>query len=187
MSDVLDPDSMDDSAPGKPDFFAQVVESKHQDPDNPVPEEYLNEGEEQEDYFHQLYELDVLEVPDDPDADWKNLTEFSIRKRDRVRTKWGVLMCHLQDIFGNLSEQGIEGSADLAEFLEGKVFKFRDITWSEDAPVPGQDFTYGDLGADSTQPMNNFIVPVEHVDDDQRLAEFGVEPDVEPDENVDDL
>lgn len=181
MVDALGSDEAEESSGKKPNFIGQVVDSSYQDEDHQMKEEYIGDDETREDYFEHLYEIEVLEVLSDEDKSWSNLHEFSVKITNNFDSKWMVFIGHLENIYGPLSSVGIEDYGDLADFLEGKVFEFRDINWEET-----EEFTWNEspngrtkridrIFQDNENKPNNLIVPVEEVDKEKAL-DAGAEP-----------
>lgn len=181
MVDALGSDEAEESSGKKPNFIGQVVDSSYQDEDHQMKEEYIGDDETREDYFEHLYEIEVLEVLSDEDKSWSNLHEFSVKITNNFDSKWMVFIGHLENIYGPLSSVGIEDYGDLADFLEGKVFEFRDINWEET-----EEFTWNEspngrtkridrIFQDNENKPNNLIVPVEEVDKEEAL-DAGAEP-----------
>lgn len=182
MVDALSSADGEESSGTKPNFIARVVESEYQSDDNPVKEEYLGEDESREDYYEHLYELEVLRVlGDNEDASWDNLHEFSLKLTNNFQSKWMVFLGHLENIHGSLADNDIGSYEDMAEFLTGRVYEFREIGWTEDEEFTwdqspdGKTINISQIFANSDNPPNELIVPVREVGEDE-MADLGVEP-----------
>lgn len=95
-------------------------------------------------------------------------------------SKWMIFIGHFENIHGSLPDNSIGNLEELADFLVGNVYEWRDITFTEDeeftweeAPDGGVTKNIRDIFSGMENPPNNMIVPVRHVDDPQELAEYG--------------
>lgn len=187
MVDALGSDQAEESSGKKPNFIGQVVHSQYQDDDNPMKDEYIGDDETREDYFEYLYEIEVLEVLSEESKDWNNLSEFSVKITNNFDSKWMFFVGHLENIFGKLSDNGIESYADIGDFMEGKVFEFREVNWEESEEFEWEESPDGRakridrIFADSDNMPNNMIVPVREVDPDEAL-DAGAEPSPDDDD-----
>ena len=187
MVDALGSDQAEESSGKKPNFIGQVVHSQYQDDDNPMKDEYIGDDETREDYFEYLYEIDVLEVLSEESKDWDNLSEFSVKITNNFDSKLMFFVGHLENIFGKLSDNGIESYADIGDFMEGKVFEFREVNWEESEEFEWEESQDGRakridrIFADSDNMPNNMIVPVREVDPEEAL-DAGAEPSPDDDD-----
>lgn len=181
MVDAFSSEDAEESSGTKPNFIGRIVRSEPSDSEDGIKEEYK---EEDKSYFDFLYEIEVL------DKDWKNQQQFGVEMSNNFNSKWMFLIGHLENIYGDLGEAGIEGPEDLAEALEGKVFEFKEYDWTED-----EEFTWEEspnektvvanqMFRDSENPPNEFIVPVREVDEDE-VSELGGGDESEEVEEVD--
>jgi len=170
----------EESTGGKPNFIGRIVRTEPEDSEDGIREEYKDEGKS---YYDFLYEIEVL------DKEWKNQLQYGVEMSNNFRSKWMLLVGHLENIHGPLSENGIDSPEDLAEALEGNVYEFREITFEED-----EEFTWnespdehtvnlGEMFGDSENSPNEFIVPVRIVDEDE-LEDLDVEGETEEVEEV---
>ena len=170
MADPLGADEGVESTGGKENFIARVVNSEYESEEYGMKEEYKDEGKN---YFEHLYELEVL------DKDWKNLHEYSVTVSSNFASKWMVLIGHLQEIHGDLREAGIESASDLEDFLEGRVYEFREITWDEDEEFefPGGVHTlnFKEAFENNDYDVKPFLVPVREITDEDEIADLGEE------------
>lgn len=109
----------------------------------------------------------------------KQQNEFALTVNDNWQSKWMVFIGHLQQIHGNLKESGVTDLDSMGEFLTGKIYEFREITWQEDEEFsyPGTDVTvnFGSMFAGSENLPNEMLVPVREVTDEDEIADLGEE------------
>lgn len=192
MTDFLDTSAGEETSGGKPNFIARVVRSDVTSEEYPGKEEYRRDGAT---YYDHLYELEPLAVKDRETGEfeateWKNQNEFSIMVTNNYQSKWMVFVEAMEEVIGGpLGDADIEGLEDVSEWLTGKVFEFREITWSEDEPLDfrgtQKEYTYATLFGDSDNQPNEFIIPVKEITDEKMLQQFGQEPDASQVEEVD--
>jgi len=180
MADPLSTDEGQEQTSAKENFVGRVVTSEVSSENYGMDDQYKNAGSS---YYEHLYEIDVL------DHDWGNIHEFSLEVNNNFQSKWMVVIGHLQSIHGNLEEnQGIETLEDLEEFLEGKVYEFKEITWERDETFdyPGTDesINFGSAFSNSQNTPNPLIVPVREVTDEDEIQEAEVDDDTEIDEDI---
>lgn len=179
MGIPLSPDDEEESSGGKPNFVGRVVTSEAQSEKYSGNPEYRNEDS---DYFDHLYEIEVI------DRDWDNVHEFSLEVSNNPESKWMVLINHLVDIHGDLkANHGLETAADIAEFLEGRVYEFRELTFSEDEVyeyATGREINFSHLFNDSENAPNPLLVPVEEIDDPDSVEMVEEDDDVDIDDDV---
>jgi hypothetical protein len=163
-------DDADESSGTRPNFIAQIVRSEVDTED-----EDLQGNPEYESDYDVLYELDVL------DADYSNMYELGIDVRESLASKWKVLMGHLENIHGPDTIRNLGSLEELAEFLDGRVYEFKDQDMTAD-----EDFTFEHKGdghtinfmqefGDYENPPNSTLLPVREVTDNDELADLGVE------------
>lgn len=178
--DAFSSENAEESTGGKPNFVGRIVRSEPEDSEDGIKEEYKEDGKN---YYDFLYEIEVL------DRDWKNQLQYGVEISNNFQSKWMVLVGHLENIYGPLSEQGIDSPADLADALEDKVFEFREITWEEDEEFtweqsPNQHTVkFNEMFDSGENSPNEFLVPVATVDEDE-LDELDAEGDDEDIEEV---
>lgn len=129
-------------------------------------------GEDWDDYDYQhLYKIQPLSEYNKP------MSEFGINASDRFASKWMVFIGHLENLHGNLRENDINSLEELGEFLTGRVYEFRDITWEEDEEFdfPGEDTPTLKLDEifDGDFQASSMLVPVREVADEDELADLG--------------
>lgn len=162
--DAFSSENAEESTGGKPNFIGEIVSSDPDGGDNPMKDEYMDDGSQ---YFEFLYEIEVLS------QDWKNQKQFGVEISNNFRSKWMILVGHLENIYGPLGDNGIESPEDLADALEGKVFEFREITWEEDEEFTWEEspnehtVNFGEMFDGSDNKPNEFIVPVQEVSEDE--------------------
>jgi len=178
MADPLSTDDGEEQSGTKPDFIGKVVDSAMEHEDFPQNDEW-------EDPDHPtvalLYEIQPLNKPE-----WKNQYESYVRVNNNFQSKWMLVIGHLQHIHGNLKEQGIEGVDDLLEFLKGRVYKFREIDFSEDEEFtyPGTDTTvvFNQMFRGGENDVGPLMVPAEEVTDEDTLMDLGADQTKDGDE-----
>lgn len=180
MVDAFSSSDAEESSGTKPNFIGRIVRSEPNDSEDGMNEEWKEDGES---YYEFLYEIEVL------DKDWKNQQQFGVKMSNNFNSKWMFLIGHLENIYGDLGEAGIEGPEDLAEALEGKVFEFREYDWTEDEEFTWEEspnqktVVINQMFRDSENPPKEFIVPIREVDEDE-LSELEVEDAEEEVEEV---
>lgn len=132
-------------------------------------EEAREQATQDVDHFAQITPLD-----DTYDKDMSVLS-MNIPQTGSWSSRWMVMMGFLHNIYGDLKETlrsagivdaGEDPTAeDICEFIEGRVYEFRDIGWTEDEehPMPGANMTLKEIGENSTSDMNTMLVPVREV------------------------
>lgn len=164
MVDAFSSEDAEESTGAKPNFIGRIVRSEPDDSEDGIKDEYK---EDDKDYFDFLYEINPL------DKDWKNQLQYGVEMSNNFRSKWMLLIGHLENIHGSLGENGIEGAEDLADALEGEVYEFREITFREDEEFTweqspeGHTVNLSEMFGDSDNQPNEFIVPVRAVDEDE--------------------
>lgn len=164
MVDAFSSEDAEESTGGKPNFIGRIVRSEPSDSDDGIKEEYKDDGKS---YYEFLYEIEVL------DHDWKNQLQYGVEMSNNFRSKWMLLIGHLENIHGSLDEAGIGGPEEMAEALEGAVYEFREITFEEDEEFTwenspnGHTVNLGEMFGDSENSPNEFIVPVRAVDEEE--------------------
>lgn len=180
MVDAFSSSDAEESSGTKPNFIGRIIRSEPEDSEDGIREEYKEDGKS---YYDFLYEIEVL------DKDWKNQLQYGVEMSNNFESKWMLLIGHLENIYGDLEEHGITGPEELAEALEGKVFEFREIAFTEDEEFtweesPNQKSMYlNDMFQGGENDPNEFIVPVREVDEDE-LADLDVEGESEDIEEV---
>ena len=180
MVNAFSTDDAEEQSGTKPNFIGRVVDSEPESDEYPMNENYKDEGEI---YFEHVYEIDVLS------EDWGNLHEFSVKVNNNIYSKWMVLIWHLQDIHGDLEgEHGVQSLDDLAEFLTGRVYEFREIDWTEDDELyfDGLDKSVRirDIFSGSDNTPNPMLTPVREVTDEDELGEIETSDAPEIDEDI---
>ena len=170
----------EESTGGKPNFIGRITRSEPEDSEDGIKEEYKDEGKA---YFDFLYEIEVL------DKEWKNQLQYGVEMSNNFRSKWMLLVGHLENIHGPLGENGIDNAEDLAEALTDKVYEFREITFEEDEEFVWEHspdkhtVNFGEMFDGGENAPNEFIVPVRLVEDDE-LDDLDVEGETEDVEEV---
>ena len=150
-------------------FIAEVVRSEPDSDDERFQTQYESD-------IDILYELSVL------DRDYENVFELGLNvNAGSLNSKWMVLIGHLENIHGREAIADLGGLDDLAEFLEGRVYEFKEqdmtadeeFTWEEkngDNTINYQDA----FGGQDNEP-NPMLLPVREVTDEDELADLGAE------------
>lgn len=187
MPDPLSTDDAEENVAGHREFIGKVVYSAVD-----TARDELQGKEEYENDIDVLYEIEPLNR-----EDWSNVFELGVDARQSLGSKWMVFVGHLENVFGgSLSDQGITTLEDLTEFLEDKVFKFKDINFDSDEEFTfehrvgsdgemGETVVMSDLFGDMDNTPNPMLVPVEHVDDPETLEELEAEGEIESADEVD--
>ncbi len=105
-------------------------------------------------------------------------------------SKWMIFAGHVENIHGSFEENGVEELGDIADLLEGNVYEWREITFTEDEEFTweeangGEGATYhiGNLFSDMDNKPRDMLVPVREVDDPDELSELDAEDEAEVDE-----
>ena len=178
MADPLSTDEGTESSGAKENFIAEVEFSRQNCDCEHCEKGRQNANFEQEDdvvsYDHLLSLKPLTQYE-------KQQHEFNYTVRSGWETKWMLFIGHLQQIHGNLKEAGVDSLDNLGDFLTGRVYEFREITWEED-----EEFTYPDT--DQTvnfstmfdgleNPPNEMLVPVREITDEDELMDLGVQQD----------
>jgi len=182
MSDPLTPDDAEDVSGTMNNFIGKVIGSSV----DGLALEALNDGYEES---SSRYESDVPEFdhfayiqPLDGTYD-SNQNILSLSVRGGRQTKWMTMMAHLFDIHGDEWTEAVDNYKDIPDFIKGRVYEWRDVSWSENEEVPGLDVTYQEIGRGNDQ-INTMLVPVREVTDENELADLGVENSGGVDKNV---
>lgn len=161
-------DEAEENSGTRENFVGRVVRSEPDPQDDKFQTEYSSD-------IDILYEVEAL------DKDWDNVFELGLNHAGSVGSKWMILVGHLENIFGPETVREFEGFEDMCDFLEGKVFEFKDqdLTADEDFTFEhkgdGETINFEDEFADSDNPPNPMLLPVREVTDDDELANLGVE------------
>jgi hypothetical protein len=105
-------------------------------------------------------------------------------------SKWMIFAGHLENIHGSFQENGVESLDDLAEMIEGNVYEWREVTFTEDEDFTweqanngdGATYNIGNLFGGMENPPNEMLVPVRQITDPDELAELGAEESAEVEE-----
>lgn len=191
MTGAFSSEDAEVSSGTKPDFVAEVARSQPNDPDGEnegISEEYKSEDSE---YYEFLYELAPIALANDDgkweEASWDNLYEYGVEITKNFHSKWMFLLGHLENIHGSLQDEGIEGPEDLAEFLEGRTYVFREYDFTENDTFVWEEspdeysVRIDQMFGDSENLPNSMMVPVKEVTEDQLVSMdvSGGEEDVE--------
>jgi len=182
MSDPLTPDDAEDVSGTKDNFIGKVRGTSI----DGLCSEALNDGYQES---SNQYESDVpvydhfmyIKPLDGVYDSHQNVLGLAVRSGRQ--TKWMTMMAHLFDIHGEEWENTVGGYEDIPEFVKGRVYEFRDISWSEDEEVPGLGVTYQEIGRGNDQ-INTMLVPVREITDENELADLGVEDESGVDKSV---
>jgi len=168
--DAFSSDDAEESSGTRPNFIGEVVSTAVESTDDRFQTQYEND-------IDVLYEIDVL------DHDYENVFELGVNVRQSVGSKWMVLMGHLENIHGTEEARSFGGLEEFSEWLEGKVYEFKDQNMTAD-----EDFTFehkddghtinfqAEFG-DYDNPPNSMLLPVREVTDADEMADLGVEDD----------
>lgn len=176
-ADPLSSDEGSDEVPAKNNFIGRVVFSRIDcdcedcaSGDEAAAAKGYDEGELDHDYDH-FFKVEPLTEYD------KEMSVYGLNINDNFQSKWMVMVGHLEKVHGNLRGQGVESLEDLPEFLTGRVYEFRDITFQEDENFTWGDGTTKNLGQMFTGDFtpNSMMVPVREVTDEDELMDLGVD------------
>lgn len=173
--DPFSSEGKEESEGTRPNFIGTVVRSEVDTDDDRFQTQYEND-------IDILYEIDALS------HDWENVYELGINTADALNSKWTILIGHLENIYGDLAEQGVTDLESFCEFLEGKTFEFKDLSFEAD-----EDFTFENredkkqvnlkaLFEDQDNTPNPMLVPLREVTDPDELAELGAESEANVEE-----
>lgn len=178
MADPFSTDEAEESSGTRPDFIGQVVRSEVN-----ATEDRFSGGQYEND-IDILYELKPL------DKDWDNVYELGLNTAGSLGSKWMFLIGFLENIYGPDTVRNFESLEELTEFLDGKVFKITDFDFSTTDEVEfeyrqgGTTVIPAQLFADSDNPPNPMLLPLEEITDETELADLGVEGEVEAEETT---
>lgn len=189
MADIMG-SSEGEQGTGKRENFVGRVNFSNQDcscehcttGDEAAKEAGVEEDELENDIDH-LYNITALTEYEDTE-----FNEFGVNVSNKWQSKWMVLTAFFENNVGTFDELGIESTEDLTDYLEGRVFEFRDVTFEEDEELvwensPNQHSeVLGEMFEDGQYKPNSMLVPVQEITDDEALAKLGVEDDGEVEE-----
>jgi hypothetical protein len=180
MPDPLSTNEGENRTSTKDNFVGRVVTSEYESEEYGGDDRYRDADS---DYFDHLYEIEVLS------EDWENVHVFSLEVNNNFQSKWMLFIGHLQQIHGDLQEDMEVGSlSELADFLEGNVYEFREIGFTEDEEFtyPGVDQTvnFRQMFSGSENQPNPLIVPVREVTDEDELDGLNQGSSTEIDDDV---
>lgn len=177
-SDPLSSEEGVDEVPAKDNFIGKVEFSRVncECPDctkgaEGAAKKGLKEEELESDYDHFFHVQPLTEYE-------KPQNVFGLNTNDNYTSKWMVMIGHLENVHGPLRGHGVENLEDLAEFLSGKVYEFRDITWQEDEeftwPGTGTTKNLGRMFTGDFTPRS-MLVPIREVTDEDELMDLGAD------------
>jgi len=153
----------------KKDFVGEVISSEV----DSQREKFQTEYDSDFDVFMEIHPLTQYE---------NNQFVLGLNTSTNWSSKWQVMMAHIEGIHGPLGENGVESLEDLAEFLTGRVYEFKELDFGDDyevewehAPDGGKTAVLSELFPDPEYRPDPMVVPVAEVTDDERLADLGVE------------
>lgn len=173
MVEGLNPDDLEESSGAKENFIGRVIDSSVDGLAEKAKEAGYSDGsseyESDIDHFMFIQPLTVYEKPQ---------SELSLNVSNDPKSKWVVMMMHLREIHGE-EVANAESLQDVLDLMHGNVYEFRDITWTEDEPVPvigeSHGVTYKSIGRE--RDPNSMLVPVREVTDEAELADIDAEVD----------
>jgi len=166
--DAFSSDDAEESTSTRPNFVARVKGGSVNSTEERFQTQYEND-------IDVLYELDAL------DHDWENVFELGVNVRQSLGSKWMVLIGHLENIHGTEAIRSLESLEDFIEFLEGKVYEFKDQDFTADEEFTfehkgdGETINFEDTFGELDNPPNSMMLPVREVTDTEELANLGVE------------
>jgi len=157
-------------------FTAEVVRSEPDTDEERFQTQYSSD-------WDIVYELRPL------DAEYDNVFELGMNQRESLESKFFVLVGHLENIHGPLSDNGVESLKELAEFMEGNVYEFTDQDMTADEEFvfteSGRSLNYEDAFGGLDNPPESMLLPVRQVTDADELADLGVGDNASIDDTVD--
>lgn len=188
MTEIMGSEQGEETTGNRENFIGRVnfsnvdCDCEHcQKGDDSGKEAGLSDEELASDIDH-LYNIQALSEYD------SEFNEFGINVSKSWQSKWMVFTAFFENNIGTFDEVGIEDLEDLTEYLEGRIFEFRDITWDEDEELVWENSpnnhteNLGEMFEDSQYQPNSMLVPVREVTDDEELAQLGEEDDGEVEE-----
>lgn len=176
MPDIFGSGEGEEGSGAKDNFIGKVVYS---DPDEIHPESNAGSDEYSSD-FEQVAVIEPLTQYE------KKQYIYGLDVSNSWGSKWMMFVGHFENIHGSLADNGIDNLEDFADFLEGKVYEWKDLTFTEDeeftweqAPEGGVTKNIRDIFSGMENPPNNMMVPTRHVSDPEELAEYGEEESAE--------
>ena len=166
--DTFGTEGAEESEGTRENFIGKVVRSEVDTDEERFQTQYEND-------MDIVYEIEVLS------EDWENLFELGLNGAEALNSKFKVFIGHLENIHGSLADHGVEGFEDLAEFLEGRVYEFKDQDMTADEEFTFEErsdsltVNFSELFSDMDNPPNQMILPVREVTDEDELADLGTE------------
>lgn len=139
--------------------------------------------EELENDIDHLYKIEAL-----TEYEGSHFNQFGVNVSTSWQSKWQVFTAFFENNIGTFQALGLEDTQDITDYLEGRVFEFRDITWDEDEELvwehsPNEHTeNLGEMFEDGEYKPNNMLVPVREIEDEEELAELGAVDDGEVEE-----
>lgn len=169
MSDLKTSSDGKETSGVKKDFTGEIVNSEV----NATEERFQTEYESDFDIFFEIEPLTEYE---------KRQYVLGLDVSESWGSKWQIMMAFLENLHGPLAEKGVTTLEELADFLVGNVYEFREldfdsdavVTW-EHAPNGGHEAAVRDLFPDEDYRPDPLTVPVREITDSEELAELGVE------------
>jgi len=173
--DAFSSDDADESTGTRQNFIGRIVGNAVESQEERFQTQYEND-------IDVLYEIEALE------EDWENVFELGVNVRQSIGSKWMVLVGHLENIHGAEVVREFEGLEDMIEFLDGKVYEFKEQDFTADEEFTfeekgdGHTINFEDTFGDLENPPNSMMLPVREVTDAEELADLGVETDAATEE-----
>lgn len=169
MSDLKTSADAKETSGVKKDFIGEVVNSEV----DATEERFQTEYDSDFDVFMEI----------EPLTEYEN-TQYilGLDVSESWGSTWQVMVAHIENIHGPLSENGVTTLEEFADFLIGKVYAFHELDFSSDAvvtwehaPNGGREAAVTDLFPDEEYRPDPLTVPTQEITDDEKLADLGVE------------
>jgi len=183
MTDLYGSEDQEESSGAKENFIGEVVDSAADmsDLEFDVSDKMADASGKYESDIDVLYIVKPLTEYTDTD----HFYELGLNLAKAPGSKWQILTGHIENLTGKSFEDlDIATTEDLCDWLRGRTFEFRDLTFEEDEEftweLAGKSINIRRQFKDMDNKPNPMLVPVRHIGDDE-LAEMDLETeDSEP-------
>ena len=187
MTELFGSDEQEEASGAKENFIGKVIDSAAsvEDIEVEISDNMRNASGDYEQDIDVLYIVKPLTEYTDTDRFY----ELGLNTAKSPASKWQIFVGHIENMTGqSFRELGIASTEDLCEWLNGRTFEFRDMTFDED-----EEFEWEQVGRtinirrefqDMDNKPNSMLIPVREVSEDE-IAELDIE-DSEEEPAVDD-